>query len=422
MNSKLILTISSLTIFFCFQEAKSQEVKNFPFDPFVILKSWNYDVLIKTMGNGEEVMAGSKNQTYLAGLRYPGDLLGMHGKLEFSFVKDSISRIQFRQEHEVRVTSADIAGSKIRDPAVSDENKRAVQQLDSLQQRDSLSRDSVVRAISGILGPPLSNSRTGVTEKKARHSAIWINRGYSCLYKDYIDYSEVVFALSTVPLWAVGEFDIPAGTQILQKTLVSTMKMSWSASLLGFPLNASGMVFSDVFLLLEFTTGQRYLASVPQNSSGFLPSLFFEDVNGDAIPEAWIQVPDDIKGRQTRHYIFSLQFREPDLIVSSEDLLPAAISIQDRYKIAVNFQDGTTRSAEFPKQGAAPGQTWQLEPKGFTYLRPTKLNTDGSANFIGGIELFQQPDYMSIGILEIIYRHSPVGWEPDQIKLLPINK
>lgn len=444
MKSKNFLIITCLTFLLSFQSAESQDIKNFPFNPFVILKSWNYDFLLKTMGNGEEIIGTMRNQTYLAGLKYPADLLGMHGKLEFTFVKDSISRFQFTKEHETRVISSDLADRKTRDPAVSLEYKSAMQKLDSLQKLDSFSRDSVVKAISEILGTPLSNGRTAITEKNARYSAVWINRGYSCLYKDYIDFSEIVFTLSTVPLLAVGEFDIPTGTEILRKVMVNTRKMSWSASLLGFPSDTPKMIFSDVFLLLEFATGQKYLVSlpknaidflsrpfflefpagqrclmlVPQNGIGYLPLLTFEDCDGDAIPEAWIQVPFDLKESRSRHYLFSLQYKEPNLIFNSDEQIPSAISIQNGSRIMVTLQDGTTRVVESPMPIAIPNQGAKLYPKGFKYFNSTKLNTDGSTNFIGGIELRFSKGTPSLGVLEITYKHSSNGWEADQIKML----
>jgi hypothetical protein len=447
MKTKIILIIAPFIFLLSFPLAKSQEKKNFPFDPYVILKSWNYDFLVKTMGNGEEIMVTGKNQTYLAGLRYPSDLLGMHGKLEFNFVKDSISRIQFRQEHEVRVTSANPTSSKTKDPPISIEYSRAIQKLDSLQRRDSLSRDSVVKAISEILGSPISNSRTAVSEKNARHSAIWISRGYSCLYKDFMNYSEIIFSLSTVPLWAVGEFNIPAGTEILRKTLVNTRKMSWSASLLGFTSDAPKMIYSDFFLLLEFATGQRFLESIPKNPAGYLqttlllkfatgqscllsvpknaigylPTLTFEDFDGDAIPDARIQVPADITGNQARYYIYSMQFKEPNLIFSSDDLIPSDISIQDGSRIRATFPDGTELSIESQKQFTLPDKTTHFKPAGFRFLQTTKLNTDGSTDFVGGIELRLSRKNTAFGTLEITYKHLPGGWGPHQIKVIPLN-
>lgn len=448
MKFRKTLVLSGLTLFLGLQSLKSQETKDFPFDPFIILKSWDYDFLVKTMGSGEEILGRMNNQTYLAGLRYPTELLGLHGNLDFSFNKDSILRIQFRTKHGIRVISADATEKKMRDPTLNPESRQAILKLDSLQRIDSLSRDSIVRAISEILGPPLSNGRTAVTEKNARYSAIWIKRGYSCLYKDYIDNSEIVFGLSTAPIKTIGEFDIPEGTEILQKSIVNTRKMSWTASLLGFPSNASGMVYSDVFLLLEYSTGQKYIASIPKNAVGYLqklfllefptrqrvlmsipnnaicylPTLTFEDCDGDAVPDAWLHVPCDINGSQTRHYLFSLQFREPNLIFSSDDLMPSGVNIRKGSQITVTYPDGTIRAMESPRPLVTASQTVQLNPKGFKYLNTTRLNTDGSTNFIGGIELPTPVGHPGTGILEITYKHSSGGWEADQINLLPQNR
>ena len=415
MKSKSILILLTLTFAISFHPVLSQESKSFPIDPYLILKSWNYDGLIKAMGEGEEVLATTKNQTYLAGLKYPKDFLGMHGKLEFYFNKDSISRIQFRIDHETRVTSADLTGGKTKDPTVNSNNALAISRLDSLQKRDSISRDSVVRAISEIMGTPLSNGRTAITEKNARHSAIWINHGFSCLYKDYIDYSEIVFSLSTVPLWTVGEFDIPAGTQILRKSNITTRKLSWSAALLGFPANTPAMAYSNIYLLLEYTTGQRYVASIPDSPVSFLPELLFEDCDGDAIPEAWIQVPNDPSGNQMRHFVFSLKFKEPNMVFNSDELIPASVSILNGTKITVTFQDGSSRMTDAPKALGLEDKTFI--PNGFRYLNTTKLNSDGSANFAGGIAIPSATNSQSPTLVEVLYKHTPGGWEPELVRI-----
>jgi len=257
-------------------------------------------------------------------------------------------------------------------------------------------------------------------------------------------YSEIVFSLSTIPQWAVGEFGIPAGTEIIQKTPVNTRKMSWTASLLGFPSDAAKMIYSDVLLLLEFSTGQKYLVSIPKNPTGYLqtlfllefatgqrclmsvpknaisylPKLIFEDCDGDGIPEAWLQVPSDKDGIQTRHYLFSLPFKEPNLIFSSDDLIPVSIGIQNGSRVMITFQDATTRVVESPGPVARPNQDIQLNPKGFKYLRSTKLNSDGSTNFVGGIQVQTSPGAPGFGILEISYKHTAGGWETDQINFL----
>jgi hypothetical protein len=422
MKTKTLLFISALVLLLSFQKVKSQDAKNFPFDPYIILKSWNYDLLVKTMGNGEEIMATRDNQSYLAGLRYSADLFGMHGKLDFTFNKDSIASFLFRSGHKTRVTSVGPTDKKSRDPNLSAEYTLAIQKLDSVQRMDSLSRDSVVKVISKILGPAFSNGPTPVTEKNARHLAIWVNRGYTCLYKDFIDYSEIGFSLPTVPLWVVGEFDIPTRTEILQKTTVNTKKMSWAASLLGVPSNTPQMIYSDIFLLLEYTTGQKFLESVQKNSIGFLPGMAFQDCDGDAIPDAWIQVPSNKTRTQIKHYLFSLQYKEPNPIFNSDDLIPSDISILGGSRITVTFQDGTTRTIDCQVQNALPGQVITIKAKGFKYLNSTNLNTDGTTNFIGGIELYQGSESSGIGILEIGYKHTANGWEPEQVKFVKPDK
>jgi hypothetical protein len=411
MTPKYLIIASLLIYLSVFQDGISQDARGLPFDPFAILKSWNYDKLVKTMGEGEEILGTMNNQPYLAGLRYPADLLGMNGKLEFSFNKDSIARFKFRREHVARVIDAALAGRMALDTAVTGEYNRGIQKADSFR------RDSVVLAISGILGPPLNSGLTTGPEKTVRYSAIWTKSGYSCFYKDYLDYCEIVFTLTTVPLRVVGEFEIPAGTEIIQKTFVKTRKMNWTASLLGIPSVVSRMAYSEVYLLLEFATGQVFLTSVPEQPVSFFPELFFEDCDGDAIPEAWIRVPSDFGRSQTRHYLFSLRLKEPNLIFNSDEQIPAGISFQSN-SITVSFRDGSALTVESALPADLSSQNLQLKPDGYNYLSSTKLNSDGTAIFIGGIELRFSPEAPPLGIIEITFKHFSDGWKADQIRLI----
>lgn len=416
IKSKIRFILTGLTCFLTIQAVNSQDTGEFPFDPYAILKTWDYDSLVKAMGEGEHIMGIMKKQAYLAGLKYPSDLLRMTGKLEFQFNKDSIARFQFRKEHPVRVISSDQADRMARDTALTADYNRGIMALDSLR------RDSVVKAITGILGQPISSGRTPATEKSARHSAIWINNGYTCQYKDYLSYSEIGFSISTIPQWAVGEFDLPAATEILRKTSVKTRRMSWSASLLGFPSVASRSVYSDLFLMVEYSTGQRYVVSIPYNPISYLPAFSFEDCDGDAIPEAWIQVPANISGTLTRHYLFSLSFKEPNLIFSSDDQIPISLTYQGNSGIRVTFPDGTSQIVTGKVKGGGADQNTPFKPEAFRYLRTTRLNNDGSTNFTGGIDLMHSPGTAGEGLLEITYRHIPGGWEPGSIQLLPVKQ
>jgi len=437
-SSKILLFVSIVLLNLGAGVASGQNTGNFPFDPYVILKSWNYDYLVKNMGEGEQVIGTMRNQKYLAGLKYPFDLLGMKGTMEFTFSKDSISRFQFRKEHILRVIEPELIDRMARDTNVSKAYNIEIRQLDSLR------RDSLINDISEILGTPLSNGPTAVTEKNARHLAIWISRGYSCMFKDYISYSEITFSLSTIPLWVVGEFDIPAGTEICRKTMINTKKFSWTANLLGYPSEGRELTYADVFLLLEYSTGQKYLESLPKvpvdylqtltfvpfatgqrcllnlpkNAIGYLPDITFEDCNGDAIPEAWIKVPVNSSANCFRHYLFSLQYREPNLIFNSADQMPKSIGIKSGTPIQITMPDGTVRTVESDLTSGFPSQFTQIKIKGFKYLKSNELNSDGSANLSGGIELRLFPGAPVLGILEIMYKHVPGGWEVDQFKLL----
>ncbi len=440
-NSIIILLLSVTT-------TKAQDTGKFPFDPLVILKSWNYDRLIKTMGKGEEIISKINNQEYVAGLRYNSELIGQKGTLEFTFNQDSISKFVFRFTHSNRVVSADRSDRRFLDRSASEESKLAIQRHDSLQRIDSLSRDTIVRTITKILDQPVTNGPTPVAERFARHSAIWINHGYSCHYKDYVDYSEIIFSIPTIPLWVVGEYSIPAGTQIVKKMNVSTRKMSWTASLLGLTSDAPRIAYSDYFVIFEFSTGQRYLASVqknamdylssyrltqfaggqrfllsiPETSTGFLPDMIFEDCDGDAIPEAWVTIPVDKHGRQSRHLLYSIQFKEPNVIFDTDDLIPAAIHINGSGILSVTMQDGSGRTPDLSAPLKVSGRPSPLYPKGFRYLNATKRNSDGSINFHAGIEIRLTPNSPVLGVLDIVFKRAPGEWSPEQMTFLPAEK
>jgi hypothetical protein len=415
---------------------RSQEAKGFGFEPWLVLKTWNYETLRAKLGNGEEVLASMRNQSYVAGLRYPFEMLGISGKLEFTFAKDSIRMIHFRRALPERKIGPDIAERIIKDTTFRKEYNR------SLQINDSLRRDSVVRSVSGILGVPVSMGKTSSTEKNAKYAAVWANRGYSCQFKEFLGYADIVFTLSTAPPVIAGEFQIPANTQIIQKVAVNTKKMSWTASLLATPAVLPKTAYSDYFILLEFSTGQRYLEiipkapgnylqtkmvvefsggrafllSVPGNPTGYLADLQFDDFDGDAIPEAWIRIPSDPTGVNTRHYLYSLPFREPNLVLNSDELQPATIELGPAQKIRMVQQDGTIADLDYPGLQEA-GRKVTLYPNGFSYFKASGRNTDGTSDFTGGITLGKNP-----GILELPLKHVKGGWEAGQPRLVTISR
>ena len=428
-RSSVILAII-LIINLLNNQARSQEKPGFGFDPYIILKTWTYDILRKNMGEGEPVMATMRNQSYLAGLRYPFEMIGISGKLEFTFAKDSIRLIQFRKQLPERKIGPDIADRIIRDTTFRKEYNRSIQQADSLR------RDSLVRSITLILGKPVSMGKTSSTEKNAKYSAVWVNHGYSCLYKEFLGFEDIVFTVSAAPAIIVSEFMIPASTEIIQKLQVNTKKMSWTASLLATPAIRPRTAYTDYFILLEFTTGQRYLESIPKNPgnyllnrmfleftggrrflmdvpnapTGYLPDLQFDDLDGDAIPEAWIGIPSDPYDAAARHYLYSLPFREPNLVLNSDDLMPASVTLGPGATVTVTGQDGDNVSLTCPSMSQLKVNI-TLYPKGFSTFVVARRNNDGSTDFTGSIPLNRLAGCNCDRILEIPVLHVQGGWE-----------
>jgi hypothetical protein len=397
MNLTLFL---SLVLLFHNHATPVHAADGFPIHPYLIMKTWNYDVLKDKMGEGREIMGTFRNQKYIAGLGYPFQLLGMEGQLEFYFSRDSISRIQFHHDHPERKIGFDLADRLSRDSTLRKEYNQNIRRLDSLR------RDSIIREISLIMGNPVENKPAPPTEKDARHSAVWISDGYSCLYKDYISYSEVVFSIPTVPLYYVGEFGIPTRSELFLKVNGTSGKLSWSASLAGAPSGSNPLIYDDIFLILEYSNGQRYLEPMPNHPVNYLPSLRFEDCNGSGSPQIWVQVPSDSLGKEVRHYIYSIRNLEPNIIFNTDDLVPSSITVGSNDKVSAYFFSGVTLNAGPVAPGSLPAGSIPEEPDGFSYLKDTARNHDGSVNFLAGI-----------GPLEITYQYRNGGWDPASIKI-----
>jgi hypothetical protein len=442
MKKRLAVTIL-LVLSACLQLiAQAAPKAVFPFDPFKILKTWNYNEVLRFMGPLDQPTVKDKTDKGPSVLSYPYEMLGMSGRLSFNFRKDSITFLQFRKDHPDRIVSEELTARMVQDTLVRWEYNKGI------QQQDSLRRDSVLRALTAIMGHPLTSGKTPVTERNARFAAVWINNGYSCQYKDYINYSEILFTLSTVQSRTSGEFDIPPGTELIRKMQVKTKKMAWMASLLGLPSTVVPMAYSDYFLLLEFSTGQRFLENLPhgtgdfllENKSvgfstriqtrlnlpngaiGYLPDWFFDDFDGDAIPDARIQVPTDPEGNISRFYVFTMPSRDPHLVLNTGELLPASIESDGKKRISLVWPDGSRKTANLPDDVHLLPEALVLHPKGFLYFNTTRYNNDGSTNFLGGIDLGPLTGANSSLILEILYNHVSGGWEPSTVTVVTGKK
>lgn len=414
------LHITSLLLFFLVAvPVHSQTTPKFPLDPYPVLKNWSYNDLTKIKGDGTEIIDTLAGQAYLAGIRYADVWFGRSGNLDFYFSGEKVSRIQFRNAHPARILTQEQTDLIIRDTAARNAYAREVLKLDSLR------RDSIEKEITMVLGPSFSSGRTNPADKKARYSATWINRGYSCVYKDYVDYGLVIFTLMAAPPWISGEFDAPANTELLQKSRIVTKKLSCTCSLLAQPADTGQLSYQNVLLLLEFANGLRFLEMIPDLPPSYLPDMQYDDVNGDGTPDIWISIPMDQGRSVMRQYIYSIPFREPVLIFNSNDMLPSALRFAEGKEISVLMPDGKVLQAQVPASSPAasvfngagkPSFTGSMTPSGYSSFVPNLRNRDGSLDFTGVIRL--KPDNTPLpdfGCIEVLYHFLTGGWEVQKI-------
>jgi hypothetical protein len=420
MKQNNIHIISLLLLMIMAIPAHPQSIPGFPVDLYPILKTWTYDDLITEKGDGEEIIDTLAGQAYLAGIRYSDTWFGRTGNLDFYFTGEKVSRIQFRHTHPTRSLTPEQSELIIRDTAARNAYTREVLTLDSLR------RDSIEKEITVVLGPSYTSGRTSPTDRTARFSATWINRGYSCVYKDYVEHGDIIFTLMPSPSWISVEFDAPDNTELIEKGRIITKKLSCTCSLLAQPADTGQLVFQNVLLLLEFANGSRYLEMIPDVPACYLPAIQYEDVNGDAIPDIWISIPTAKESSVTYQYIYSMPFREPILVFNSNDLLPSAFRFRESKQISILMPDGKVHQVDVPASSAAaslfnaagkPSFTETITPIGFSSFTENPRNRDGSVDFTGVIRMKPDnpalPDY---GCIEILYHFVTGGWEVQKIK------
>ncbi|MFH0761792.1 MAG: hypothetical protein V2A67_09850 [Bacteroidota bacterium] len=412
--------ISFLFLSFFITPVHSQNIPGFPLDPYRILKTWTYDNLTKEKGDGEEIIDTLAGQAYLAGIRYSDTWFGRTGNLEFYFTGEKVSRIMFRYYHPARSRTQEQTDLIIRDTAARNSYAREVLQLDSLR------RDSIEKEISVILGSSFTAGRSALSDRKAKYSANWINRGYSCVYKDYVEYGDIIFTKMIAPSWISGEFEAPAEMELLQKSRIVTKKISCTTSLLAQPADTGQLAYQNVLLLLEFTNGSRFLEMLPEIPISYLPTFQIDDVDGDGTPDIWISIPVDQPGSVTLQYIYAIPFKEPVLIFSSNDMLPSALRFSEGRQIGVLMPDGKVHQVAVPVSSPAssvfnaagkPSFNDNMIPAGFSGFTMNLRNRDGSVDFTGRVSLkYDNPELPDYGCLDILYHFATGGWEVQEIR------
>lgn len=397
----------------------AQTYDRFPVDPYPILKTWSYEDVTKNLGPAEEIIDTLYNQAYLAGYRYDSEWFGVRGRLDFLLSDRGVSRIQFRNERPEKVIPLEVSDQIMRDTTFRNEFNRREYVADSLR------RDSICSAISGTLGQPISYGPTPTGEKNARFQSMWISHGVACSYKDYLNGSEISFSIAQTPDWAVRDFDLPESADLIKKERINMRRSSWTASLLAEPADVKKPGFNRIYLLFEFDSGQRYAEMLPSSDSiSGMPDMSFDDLNGDAFPDAWIKIPL-LSGLFSRHYIYTLEFKEPLLLFDSGAMLPSQVSLKPGRKVEVDFNGGTVlefslqgmkNQTDFYNQDGALRSAAHMEPAGFNSLEAGIRNKNGSVDLAGHLDI-RFPGLTGSLRFIVKYGYTSGGWEP--VALMP---
>jgi hypothetical protein len=257
---------------------------------------------------------------------------------------------------------------------------------------------------------------------------MWISHGVACSYKDYIGSSEISFAIAQTPDWAVRDFDLPESADLIKKERISMRRSSWTASLLAEPADRKNPGFGRIYLLIEFDSGQRYAEILPSSDSiSGMPDMSFDDVNGDAFPDAWIKIPAGLNGVISRHYIYTLEFKEPLILFDSGVMLPSQVNLKPGRKAEAVFNDGAVmeltlqgmkNQADFYHPDGALRSVAQMEPAGFNSLEAGIRKKNGSVDLAGHFDI-RFPGLPGSLRFIVKYGYTSGGWEPVAIE--PVN-
>lgn len=416
MKTKTGWTIVVLLAFIGSQRAFCQDYpSDFPVDPFPVLKTWNYQTVRSNLGSGEQIVDTMFGKPYLAGYRYQQRWLERDGVLEFYFTQKGISIIQFKTEHPLPEPSEELSAQLMQDTLLRKSYNQELVRVDSVR------RDSIVKGISKMMGTPNSAGPTPAADRQARYSASWVNHGYACTMRDLGTYTTVVFSLVRTPDWTVNQFGLPNHTEVISKHMVVQQRQSWEASLLGAPTEGSPMLYDHVYLLLEFQTGERYLENLPPLPyPAKMVKLDYNDMDGNAFLDPWIIVELAEGVGRERHYIYSVQLKEPIPIFETESLLPYEIALADNKTLLITFPEGSVHHQKLPlncqlqEYYTSEGEITvplAISPDGFHSLVAENRNRDGSLNLSGVIRLLTL-DGKPAGEIQILYEFNNGTWRP----------
>ncbi len=318
--------------------------QSFNHSPLEILKSWDYYKLIDQFGEGMPIIDTLSGQAYIAGMTYRQNWLGRPADVSFLFKKTDIDglRLRFWSPYLTQRTNTKIpdkASPETRDSLLQaykiqdslhrisigsflKKNPHMIDSLkliaaaDSIEQKrlydlDSIRCDSIVLAISEIMGAPIKTGLTHHTDFKARYSASWINQGFSVGLRDNTDYTDIVFSIPVINRTTAAAFEIDENSEVFHKTMVEVKGQELALSLLGTPHPSSASAYSGIQLLVEPAKGMTYLEQVFDEADYYRPSLQLMDFNSDGIREVWVSAFADLDGTCRFDQIYTLELIEP---------------------------------------------------------------------------------------------------------------
>ena len=434
----------------------SQE-KEMKVDPHDILSVWTYEDVIKTFGEGENIIDSMSGQAYIAGFRYKDLWFERECEMEFYFSDVDVSSFLLRFNHPNNAI-LEIEDEKRKELALQNSQKSSKEtdslllerlrnntkffdsvaykrELDyrmDLLEKDSLRNDSIIRDISEILGQPLREGGTQHTEKDSRYFATWIKNGYSCSLKDFRQFTLINFSISPAPGAAIANFSIDKGTKLIEKRKVQVRDEVVEVSLLGLPNEKGSNTYRELNVLATAENGNMYLERLPEErQSGYKPRIRSIDLTGDNIDEIWIQAEAAPNSNCVLNFIFTMELIEPLLIFDPMEDFYMSLEgeFQDDFQ-AMILIDGYPRSY-VPLDKSNPlydnifdsngkllkpvtlraGCLEQLEAKAYTSKK--------GFQFIGYMPIYGLSEEDTIGHIQAIWDYNMGGWE---LRSLEISK
>lgn len=351
--------------------------QEFTNDPKDILKQWDYYKLTDHLGAGLPIIDTIESQAFIAGMAYTETWLNRTADVSYFFKDVDIANFQIKFWSPFLDERIDGKLTNVTNPAVRDSLLRVFQikdsirsdsvnrllrfdpnlmkefekeaELQTIQKRklydlDSIRCDSVVEDISAIMGQPLRKGITHHTDKNARYSAIWVNKGIAVSLRDFTDYTIIAFSIPFVNSFTASGFEIDPNSEVLRKVHLPCINDTLGVSLLAVSNSQEMNTFNKATLLVESQTGSKYVEKFFSDLSLSNLSVETIDFNNNGVEEIWVHGITDNTSHCEVHYVFTVGNTEPIVIFDSKLETDEGLSLQlmNDYQAEVILADGTS--------------------------------------------------------------------------------